>query len=70
MLGGGDLLLLDEPTNHLDLEAILWLEEYLQAFQGILLFIAHDRYLLERISTHILSLSGERPIFRPGNLSD
>jgi ATP-binding cassette, subfamily F, member 3 len=70
MLGGGDVLLLDEPTNHLDLEAILWLEEYLQSFQGILLFIAHDRYLLERISTHILSLSGERPVLRPGTLSD
>jgi ATP-binding cassette, subfamily F, member 3 len=70
MLGGGDILLLDEPTNHLDLEAILWLEEYLRSFQGILLFIAHDRYFLERISTHILSLSGERPVFRPGTLSD
>jgi ATP-binding cassette, subfamily F, member 3 len=70
MLGGGDILLLDEPTNHLDLEAILWLENYLESFQGILLFIAHDRYLLERISTHILSLSGERPVLRPGTLSD
>ncbi|MFP4315779.1 MAG: ATP-binding cassette domain-containing protein [Desulfovibrionales bacterium] len=68
LLAGPDVLLLDEPTNHLDLEAILWLEEYLRNYQGILLFVAHDRALLERVSTHILSLGEGKAVLRPGNL--
>ncbi len=44
-----DLLLLDEPTNHLDLDAVLWLEQWLQDYRGTLLLIAHDRDFLDRI---------------------
>ena len=51
-----DLLLLDEPTNHLDIDAILWLEEYLSAFQGALLFVTHDRAFLSRLATRIVEL--------------
>ena len=51
-----DLLLLDEPTNHLDIDAILWLEEYLSAFQGALLFVTHDRAFLARLATRIAEL--------------
>ena len=51
-----DLLLLDEPTNHLDIDAILWLEEYLAAFQGALLFVTHDRAFLSRLATRIVEL--------------
>lgn len=51
-----DLLLLDEPTNHLDLEAITWVEEYLNEFEGALLCITHDRTLLRKLSKRILEL--------------
>lgn len=51
-----DLLVLDEPTNHLDLEAIAWLEQRLAAFQGGLVMVTHDRYVLDRVTTRILEL--------------
>lgn len=50
------LLLLDEPTNHLDIEAIQWLEDQLLSFRGGLLFITHDRSLLQRLATRIIEL--------------
>ncbi len=51
-----DLLVLDEPTNHLDVAAIAWLEERLAAFTGGLLFVTHDRHVLDRVTTRILEL--------------
>ena len=51
-----DLLLLDEPTNHLDIDAIRWLEEYLQGFGGALLFVTHDRAFLANLATRIIEL--------------
>jgi len=44
-----DILLLDEPTNHLDLPSIKWLESYLQAFDGAIVIVSHDRYFLDRV---------------------
>ncbi len=44
-----DILLLDEPTNHLDLDAVLWLEDWLQGYPGTLLLISHDRDFLDRV---------------------
>ena len=51
-----DFLLLDEPTNHLDLETIQWLEDELLEFRGGLLFVTHDRALLQRLATRLLEL--------------
>ncbi len=70
LLQGADVLLLDEPTNHLDLEAVQWLEDYLLAFQGTLVFVAHDRVFLEHVGTHVLVLGGGKPVLRPGSFSE
>ncbi|HEY7885309.1 MAG TPA: ATP-binding cassette domain-containing protein [Cellvibrionaceae bacterium] len=51
-----DVLLLDEPTNHLDIAAIEWLETELKQFAGVLVFITHDRALLQSVATHIAEL--------------
>jgi ATP-binding cassette subfamily F protein uup len=51
-----DLLLLDEPTNHMDIKAINWLEEFLLAYQGALIFITHDRTFLKHLATRIVEL--------------
>ena len=51
-----DILLLDEPTNHLDLEAIEWLEEYLNNYRGTLLCISHDRTFLSNITNQVFWL--------------
>ncbi|WP_331346845.1 ATP-binding cassette domain-containing protein [Cellvibrio sp. UBA7661] len=51
-----DVLLLDEPTNHLDIAAIEWLEKQLLNFNGALVFITHDRSLLQTLATHIAEL--------------
>jgi ATP-binding cassette subfamily F protein uup len=51
------LAILDEPTNHLDVETIQWLEEYLEdEYEGALLLVTHDRYLLDRVATRTLEL--------------
>ena len=57
LIGGPDLLLLDEPTNHLDLSAIEWLERYLLTFNGAVVLISHDRFLLDRLATRIVWLN-------------
>jgi len=49
LLQAPDILLLDEPTNHLDLPSIKWLETYLQAFEGSIVIVSHDRYFLDRV---------------------
>lgn len=62
-----DLLLLDEPTNHLDIETIEWLEQVLLNFRGGLLFISHDRALVDRIATRIVELDRGSIASFPGN---
>ena len=51
-----DILLLDEPTNHLDEEMILWLEDYLRAYRGVVLIVTHDRYFLDQVTNRILEV--------------
>jgi ATP-binding cassette subfamily F protein uup len=65
-----DLLLLDEPTNHLDIAAIAWLEKYLAAYRGALIFITHDRTLVRRLATRIVDLDRGRLISFPGDFEN
>lgn len=52
-----DLLILDEPTNHLDYECIVFLQEYVKRLQNAVLFVTHDRYFLDEVTTALLELS-------------
>jgi ABC transport system ATP-binding/permease protein len=62
-----DLLLLDEPTNHLDIDAIAWLETYLSEFPGAVLFVTHDRAVLQRLASRIVELDRGRVTSWPGD---
>jgi ATP-binding cassette subfamily F protein 3 len=64
-----DLLLLDEPTNHLDLDAVLWLEEWLQRYEGTLLLVTHDRDFLDAVVTSIVHLDLRKLRLYTGNYS-
>ena len=55
-----DMLLLDEPSNYLDLPAVEWLQRYLRAYQGTLVLISHDRYLLNTLTTETLEVNAGR----------
>src|SRR5688572_17347724 len=61
------LLLLDEPTNHLDIDAIRWLEEYLQSYPGAILFVTHDRAFLSAVATRIIELDRGHLTSWPGD---
>lgn len=65
-----DLLLLDEPTNHLDLDAVIWLEDWLNSYSGTLLLISHDRDFLDRIVTHVVHIEAQRLRLYKGNYSE
>jgi ABC transport system ATP-binding/permease protein len=64
------LLLLDEPTNHLDIDAIRWLEEYLRAYPGAILFVTHDRTFLSTLATRIVELDRGTLTSWPGSYSE
>ena len=70
LLGDADLLLLDEPTNHLDIDTIEWLTHFLKNSKKTVLFITHDRYFLDNISTRIFELDGGRLVEYQGNYQD
>ncbi|HET9595017.1 MAG TPA: ABC-F family ATP-binding cassette domain-containing protein [Anaeromyxobacteraceae bacterium] len=53
-----DAMLLDEPSNHLDLESIIWLEEFLQAYDGALVMTSHDREFMNRVVGKIVEIDG------------
>jgi len=69
LLAQPDLLLLDEPTNHLDLPSILWLETYLQNFEGAFIIVSHDRYFLDRVVTRIVEVRNSKLNIYSGNYS-
>jgi len=64
-----DLLLLDEPTNHLDLDAVLWLEDWLQGFPGAVLLITHDREFLDAVVAGIVHIENAKLNAYAGNYS-
>ena len=64
-----DLLLLDEPTNHLDLDALVWLEAWLQRYPGTLLVISHDREFLDAVTNVTLHIDQGRLTRYGGNYS-
>lgn len=64
-----NILLLDEPSNHLDLDALAWLESYLQTYKGALIVISHDRYFLDNVCTSIGELSANKIVKYDGNYS-
>lgn len=70
MLQGANFLLLDEPTNNLDIPSCEELEAALDAFDGTILAISHDRYFLDRLATRIVELDEGRVREYPGNFSD
>ncbi|MBN2256373.1 MAG: ABC-F family ATP-binding cassette domain-containing protein [Anaerolineaceae bacterium] len=72
LLADPHLLLLDEPTNHLDIAMLEWLEGWLQAFNGAVLIVSHDRALLDNSTRSILELDPSTHAIRayPGNYTD
>ena len=69
LLSAPDVLLLDEPTNHLDVQAVEWLESYLQNYDGSYVVISHDRYFLDRTTNKIIEIDRGKSISYKGNYS-
>jgi len=57
LLQDNDILLLDEPTNHLDIESILWFENFLKNYKGILLLVSHDQMFLDNVTNRTIELT-------------
>jgi ATPase subunit of ABC transporter with duplicated ATPase domains len=70
LFGHPQALLLDEPTNYLDLDSIHWLQGFLNAYDGIVITISHDRHFLNSICTHIADIDYETIITYTGTYDD
>ncbi|HEY1800550.1 MAG TPA: ATP-binding cassette domain-containing protein [Terriglobales bacterium] len=70
LFGHPQALLLDEPTNHLDLDSIHWLQSFLNAYDGVLIVISHDRHFLNSICTHIADIDYQTIITYTGTYDD
>ena len=68
--GGSNLLVLDEPTNHLDVEAREALEEALDAYEGTVVLVSHDRALIDAVATHTASIEERSIVLRHGDYND
>ena len=62
-----DAMLLDEPSNHLDLESLIWLEQFLKAYEGALLMTSHDREFMNRIIGKVIEIDGGQLTTYSGN---
>lgn len=69
LLSSADVLLLDEPTNHLDVDAVEWLEEFLQSYDKSYVVISHDRYFLDRVTNRIVEIDRGVAVTYKGNYS-
>jgi ATP-binding cassette, subfamily F, member 3 len=67
---GANMLVLDEPTNHLDVESREALEDALDAYDGTILLITHDRALIDAVATHTASLEDQHVVLRHGDYND
>ncbi|WP_017378642.1 ABC-F family ATP-binding cassette domain-containing protein [Paenisporosarcina sp. TG-14] len=65
-----DLILLDEPTNHLDVKSSQWLQESLARLSSAIIFVTHDRYFLDGVSTHIYEIADQTMYTHRGNYGD
>jgi ATP-binding cassette subfamily F protein 3 len=70
MLSGANCLLLDEPTNHLDIDSMEVLESALESYDGTVIVISHDRYLLDRIPDRIVEVRDGRAFASTGGYDD
>ncbi|MCW5961664.1 MAG: ABC-F family ATP-binding cassette domain-containing protein [Pyrinomonadaceae bacterium] len=69
LLSNPDILLLDEPTNHVDVDAVEWLENFLQTFEKAYIIISHDRYFLDRTCKRIIEIEAGKAVTYVGNYS-
>ncbi len=67
LLSKPDILLLDEPTNHLDIEAVEWLEEYLQSYKKAFVVVSHDRMFLDRVAQTVYEIEYGKTVKYAGN---
>src|SRR5262252_399442 len=70
LFGNPAALLLDEPTNYLDLDSVHWLQDYLCAYEGVLIVISHDRHFLNSVCTHVADIDYESIIMYNGGYDD
>lgn len=57
LLQNNDILLLDEPTNHLDIESIIWLENFLKGYTGVVVIVSHDKMFLDNVTNRTIEIS-------------
>ena len=67
LFGKPDILLLDEPTNDLDIHTIVWLEDFLAGYEGIILVVSHDRHFLDTVCTHVVDIDFSKMNIYTGN---
>jgi len=70
LLAEPNVLLLDEPTNDLDIETLTELEDLMDGWPGSVVVVSHDRYFLERVTDHVLALTGGQLAFLPGGIDE
>jgi ATPase subunit of ABC transporter with duplicated ATPase domains len=70
LFGNPAALLLDEPTNYLDLDSVHWLQDYLCAYEGVLIVISHDRHFLNSVCTHVADIDYESVLMYMGGYDD